>query len=320
MKFTNGINECRLVSYLLDELPGVERLEIDAWLNAHQDHRLYFDKLKAAWEKASVEVDTSVVDEDAEWRRFKDRIADIKETKVIKFNWMKIAAAAMFIGIVATVLLWNKSHREAANIIIAGAVIENDTLPDGSVITLNKKSSLSYDGSFGKEKRSVKLNGEAFFAVAHDTQKPFSINVGDLEVRVVGTSFNIRTAAESTEIVVETGLVQVEKAGGMVELSPGEKLISMTGKPVMIKETVKDGLYNYYRSKKFECRGTPLWQLVEKLNDAFDAHVIIKNEDLRNDQLTGTFSDTGLMDILKVVSNTLNIKVDQKGNEIVLYR
>lgn len=320
MKFTNGINECRLVSYLLDELPGVERLEIDAWLNAHQDHRLYFDKLKAAWEKASVEVDTSVVDEDAEWRRFKDRIADIKETKVIKFNWMKIAAAAMFIGIVATVLLWNKSHREAVNIIIAGAVIENDTLPDGSVITLNKKSSLSYDGSFGKEKRSVKLNGEAFFAVAHDTQKPFSINVGDLEVRVVGTSFNIRTAAESTEIVVETGLVQVKKAGGMVELSPGEKLISMTGKPVMIKETVKDGLYNYYRSKKFECRGTPLWQLVEKLNDAFDAHVIIKNEDLRNDQLTGTFSDTGLMDILKVVSNTLNIKVDQKGNEIVLYR
>ncbi|PZR27647.1 MAG: iron dicitrate transport regulator FecR [Citrobacter freundii] len=320
IKFTGGINESRLVSYLLEELPREQRREVDAWLDAHQDHQLYFDKLRAAWDKTSVEVDISRVDEEAEWLSFKDRIADRQVTKVVRFRWLKMAAAAMLIGVIAAVLVWQISDRPVVNTITAEAVIKNDTLPDGSVITLNKKSSLSYNALFGKDKRSVRLSGEAFFSVAHDAQKPFLINAGDVEVKVIGTSFNIRTTGESTEIVVETGLVQVKKAGGIVELSPGERLTSITGKPLMVKETVKDSLYNYYRSKRFECRGTPLWQLVEKLNDAFEANIIIENEELRNDQLTGTFNDTGLMDILKVVSNTLNIKVDQKGNEIVLYR
>ena len=96
-------------------------------------------------------------------------------------------------------------------------------MPDGSVITVNKNSTLSYPSEFKGKTREVALNGEAFFKVTPNKEKPFIIHVNDVTVRVVGTSFNIRSEKGKTEVIVETGIVQVTKNKRTVSLLPKRK-------------------------------------------------------------------------------------------------
>lgn len=98
------------------------------------------------------------------------------------------------------------------------------TLPDGSRVWLNASSSLRYPAAFSGENRTVELLGEAYFEVAKDARKPFQVRVGEMEVKVLGTHFNIM-AYEDEEAVKTTlleGAVEVKKSGSVKKLRPGQ--------------------------------------------------------------------------------------------------
>lgn len=314
------MDDTLLASYLLGELSMEEQAAVEAWVNNSPENRQYLEGFTNTWAKLSAgKVDTSVIDETEEWAKFKEKVDDIAEPKLIRMRLLKVAAAVLLLAAVGYFVTMLLGNQEARSTLQAGTAVKKETLPDGSVITLNKNASLSYSSSFGEKDRQVELQGEAFFSVAHDQQKPFMVKMGTLRVKVVGTSFNIKRLAATTEIVVETGIVQVLKADGMIELHPGEKAIAFEGKPLLVKEPVQDSLYNYYRTNRFVCRGTPLWKLVEMLNEAYGSSVIIANEKIREYPVSGSYSGSSLPDIIDVIVHTLQIKSDKKGNEIILY-
>lgn len=194
-----------------------------------------------------------------------------------------------------------------------------DTLPDGSVITLNKFSELKYPEKFVGNSRNISLEqGEAFFDVAKNRNKPFIIQVKDITVKVVGTSFNIKISDKNTEVIVETGIVQVSKNGKTVDLLPSEKVTVSSSNSSLIKENSTDHLYNYYRSKEFEANETPLKRVIEVLNEAYGAHIILEREELGELTLTTTFKNESLDDILDVISKTFNLKVEKKNKTIII--
>jgi transmembrane sensor len=135
---------------------------------------------------------------------------------------------------------------------------------------------------------------------------------------VVGTSFNIRSEDGVTEVIVETGVVQVTRNGKTVELRPAEKLKLGGADSVAGKEKVEDKLYNYYRSREFVCEETPLWKLVDVLNEAYDANIVIGNPKIRSERLTTTFNNDSLEHILEVLRLTFNITVLEEGDRIIL--
>ena len=139
-----------------------------------------------------------------------------------------------------------------------------------------------------------------------------------MQVRVVGTSFNIRTENGATEIIVESGRVEVIKNNRSVLLGPKEKILVQAVDSVLQKESDNEQLYNHYRTNEFVCDNTPLWKLVEVLNDAYHVNITIGRSELRSLPLDVTFSNESLEQILKVISLTLDIKVDTTGNRIVL--
>jgi ferric-dicitrate binding protein FerR (iron transport regulator) len=193
-----------------------------------------------------------------------------------------------------------------------------DTLADGSVVTLNKNARIHYPSRFTGNSRPVTLEGEAFFNVTANKEKPFIIRVKDISITVVGTSFNVSSKNGMTEIIVETGIVQVRKDNRVVELRRGESTRVKDGDLTMTKDRVADKLYNYYRSKEFVCDDTPLWKLVEVLNAAYDANIIISNDELRNLKLNTTFNNESLDKILEVISLTFGINISKEGNQIIL--
>jgi ferric-dicitrate binding protein FerR (iron transport regulator) len=199
----------------------------------------------------------------------------------------------------------------------SGGNVITDTLPDGSVVTLNKNSSLSYDKHFNGDSREITLEGEAFFDVTPDRTRPFLIHVNDVSVRVVGTSFNVRQSAEQTEVIVETGVVEVARDDHMVKLNPDEKaVVAKDGEP--LKQASTDDLYNYYRTRSFVCRSTPLWRLADVLGQAYGVEIVIPSEQVKQLQITASFQDEPLDNILKVVAETFSITVEKKNGQVIL--
>jgi transmembrane sensor len=318
------INDDLLVKYLLGEATTAEIEQVKQWLTADEANLAYYDQLKQVWDTSRQLATTSAVDENKAWERFQQRINTTKENKTVaipgRFGWMKIAASVIIvIGLgLGGFWLFNKNNSVEESIVQARQLVVKDTLSDGSVVTINKGSSITYPSRFKGNTRSISLKGEAFFNVTPDKKKPFIISVNDVQITVVGTSFNVKTINGNTEVVVETGIVRVTKGDKAIELKATEKLLAKPADTVLVKEEVTDHLYNYYRSKEFACDSTPLWKLVDVLNEAYNANIVIGRKELRNLSITTTFNNESLDQVLDVVSLTFSIKVTKDGDKIIL--
>jgi transmembrane sensor len=318
------ITDDLLVKYLLAEATPEEAGMVEEWLAADATNKKQFEDFKTIWEESKKLAVVSTVDDDEAWQRFKNRVQNEgnKGAAVRKMRpvaWLKIAA--LFILVAGAGLfgyqMFSENKVEALAVVSKGSTLV-DTLPDGSVVTLNKNSSLNYPSKFKGNTRTIALKGEAFFNVTPDKEKPFIINVNDVQVKVVGTSFNIRSENGVTEVIVETGVVQVTRNNKTVELRPAEKIKTGGVDSALVKERVEDKLYNYYRSKEFVCDDTPLWKLVEVLNEAYGANILIENKELRGLKLNTTFNNESLDRILEIVSQTFGITITKEQDRIIL--
>ena len=293
-------------------------------MNESVTHREYYNQFKKIWDQSKALAAESTVDVNKAWERFQNRLAAQNESpKILKhnrFSWMRIAASVILIaGLgIAAYFLVNKNNVSKEMIAQSGQNILVDTLSDGSVITLNKQSTVTYPSKFKGNKRAIALKGEAFFNVVPDKKKPFIVSVNDVQVTVVGTSFNIKSDSGITEVVVESGIVQVTKSGRTVELIAGEKIVISTNDSIATKEPVSDKLYNYYRTKEFVCDDTPLWKLVQVLNEAYDANIVIGRKELNDKKLNTTFNNESLDQVLEVIQLTFDITVKKEDGQIIL--
>jgi len=317
-----------LVKHLTGEATREESELVQQWLAEDEANQHYFDHFKLIWEESVQLAATTHVDEQLAWQRFQNRVQQKSfppsKAKVWSMN-NPLMRAAVIAGVVISIavltyVLFNNNPGKVLSMATVQATdnVKTDTLPDGSLVTLNKHSQISYPERFVKNKRVLQLNGEAFFKVTHDKEKPFEVHTNNITVTVLGTSFNVRSRGDTTEVIVETGIVQVATDKQTVVLKAGQKAITGLNEALVQTQANTDQLYNYYRSKKFVCEGTPLWKLAEKLNEAYDVHIVFENPNLRDSLLTTTFDNAPLNNILKVISTTFNISVTKEKGQIIL--
>ena len=323
-KRPDHINDDLLVKYLLDITTPQEKTAVTTWLAEKEVHQQYFEHFRLIWEESKKLAGVSTVDENDAWSRFQQRVgANENNSRIVQLdtrthwgNFLRIAA--VLIVLLGAAGFWYLSQvRIKPMIVSSGQKVVNETLPDGSLVTLNKQSSIIYAASFKKE-RSVKLEGEAFFDIAKDPAKPFVIKVNGVTVKVLGTSFNIKSTAGKTEVIVETGAVEVTSNHKSVQLQQHEKAVVTASQEAPSKQTNTDELYNYYRTQTFVCNNTPLWKLVNILNEAYGVNIVIANNDKRDLQINSTFTNSSLDSTLHVIGLTYEITVEKQGSQIIL--
>jgi len=307
-----------LVKYLLRETRPDEDRKVELWLAASEGHRKQFSNLELIWNTSKKLATTSTIDENEAWERFKIKTGNTPKKAPVKlwarYGWMKIAAALVLLC--GAWMMFNIAGSKDKTLTAYQHTL-TQVLPDGSNVTLNKNSVLSYSFAADGGNRNVKLErGEVFFNVAPDKQRPFIIEADGVNIEVVGTSFNVKHTESLTEVIVETGIVKVSEGEQVVELHKGEKVTAKGGKLTFLKNT--DQLYNYYRSDEFVADDTPLWRLVEVLNEAYQAEIRIENPALRNITLTTRFRNESLDRILQIVGETVNCEVVRQGNSYIL--
>ena len=317
----NSIDEL-LVKYLLHEADAQEHLTLMKWREAKAENEQYFTDFRLIWEESKKLQSTIAVDETAAWERLQIRLnkdqapaAAPRRVNLVMRNLMRVAAVLVLC--VGGYFLYEQQTNKMITV-YSEAAIRKETLPDGSVVTLNRHASVTYPKRFTGASRGITLSGEAFFNITPDKAKPFIIEANGVSVKVVGTSFNVKTGADKTEVIVETGIVEVIKREYSVRLNPAEKATVTATAAAPVKDVAKDALYNYYRTNEFVCNNTPLWRLVEVLNEAYDARIVIGNDNIRELPLTATFKNENLNDILSIIIETLDVTAERRGTDIVL--
>ena len=314
-----------LVKYLLGEATAEEREQVAEWSARDTANRRYFDHFRLLWDTGRALAPDAPVNEEEAWGRFLERrgadraapTAPPRGPLAIRRPALRWLAAALVL-LLAGAGAWAYLTRTKTLILEAQTAALTQTLPDGSEVTLNKHSSLQYPEHFKGADRPVILKGEGFFRIAPDASRPFLVRVGGATVRVLGTSFNVRNRDGATEVVVETGRVEVRINDSSQELGPGERALIAAGGKVVQRQPGTDELYQYYRTRTFVCRSTPLRELVRVLSDAYDTHIRIGKEGAGDLPLTATYRDESLDSVLDVVTQTLGLSWSRQGGEVVI--
>jgi len=190
------------------------------------------------------------------------------------------------------------------------------TLPDGSKISLNTGAVLRYPGQFRGKKRSVSLEGEAYFDVAHDASKPFIIATDGVRVEVKGTSFYINTRLMNGdfELVLTTGKVELyfeRQPGKSMTVSPGEKAI-IHGGQISISPN-EDANYMAWKTHRIIFTNDPLDAVAAALSKVYQADIRLGDPSLASCRLTATFDNQSLESVLKIIKATLDVDVRNSG-------
>ena len=309
-----------LIKFLLKETTEDEHISVQNWMNASPANKAHFIKFEKIWNSSKNLSTKKDISEIEAWERFKQK-AHTQGPEIINikpnFSWLKIAA--MLFVVAASWSLYEILSPVSYIPVLAGNKVTTKTLPDGSEITLNKNSTITYANNF-KNNRTIHLEqGSVFFNVVHDETKPFIIDIDNVSVRVVGTSFNIKHLKEQTEVIVETGIVKVSLGKKEINIQKGEKVIINNNVDQLVKTQSTDQLYNYYRSNEFVTNNTPLWHLIEVINEAYGSTVIIKDSAIKNLSLNTTLkTSASLHDYFQVICKTLNLTLVRNQNEIIL--
>lgn len=194
-------------------------------------------------------------------------------------------------------------------------------LSDGTVVYLNAESRLRYPVYFGKGKREVELEGEAYFEVAPDKERPFRVKTSDLDVRVLGTGFNVSAYPNEyrSEVTLAYGVVMVEEGGKEVALKPGEQIMVDKQSGKVFVRTVNAWKICSWKSGILYFEGMPLEELAVKLSRWYDVQFFFTSEKLKQLKFTGALKKYNSIDyVLSLIEATTDIRVQIKGRTIMV--
>lgn len=312
-----------LVKYLLHETTGEETVLAEQWIAELPEHQRYFEQLKTVWHQTSSLDQAVPPNEEEAWQRFRT-LAGVSRPKSSRpIRWWHIARiAALWIAIIGGAWMVYQLFRAVDNglVLASGATAKTDTLSDGTVVTLNKHSTIRLSPGFSRHSRALTLEGEAFFDVSANNDLPFTVQAPQATITVLGTSFNINSRDKQTEVIVEHGEVKVSGPENSVQLSAGEKVVVGPGNKPIDKQKVQNELYNYYRTGTLVCQSTPLSAVIRSLNEAYETDISLDNHALGELPLTTTFYLTQPLDsILSIIQQTFpEITVSRQGTQIRL--
>lgn len=239
------------------------------------------------------------------------------------FTWVKYAASvAVMLGMAFG--YYSKSNIETKEIIVT--TLTNNTnkpktyvLTDGSKIILRKGSSISFDENFNTSERKVELKGEAFFDVARNENKIFTIKTGNLYTEVLGTSFNINAKKEKIKVAVVSGLVKVYDANNVIRIKPNQEAIYTSQSKDLSKHNVNTKLATLWFKNKLRLKGISLKEISDLLKNRFGTELISDNPKLLNKRISLTITQNDNTEsIIKKINNINEIKIEKTLHSNVL--
>lgn len=199
------------------------------------------------------------------------------------------------------------------------------TLSDGTRVWLNAASSIRYPTAFSAEKRIVEISGEAFFEVAKDASKPFIVKKGDLEIKVLGTAFNVNTYDNESALKVTLLEGSVKVAAGDQQsalLKPGQQaMINASSAKGVLKLVAHADIEKVvaWKNGLFVFHNDDLGSIMRKLGRWYDVEVSYEDNNMISSHFTGAIRrQVTLSEVLKMLELAGGARFKIAGRKIIV--
>ena len=302
--------------YLNGEATAEEREQLLQWL---QD-----DKDVARWLRADIELAEDRIPQNIKDRVLQNVINQEPKGDRRPFRRLRrvlVAACVMLCLVASGVVGWligGGRQVPANNMFIVRTNLGEHSqvsLPDGTQVTLNALTTISYDCSSVDGKRHVTVAGEAIFNVAKDEEHPFVVNTNAMEVTCLGTSFNVRnyTDENNISVVLTEGKVRVEAAGADMTMEPDSRVVFDRQALTLTKQIVPSENYTCWLSGEVRYNDQTLEEIAAELSRNYHIKVVITSDNLLKERFTGYLGQSSLRNVLDVLclASNMNYHIDQ---------
>jgi ferric-dicitrate binding protein FerR (iron transport regulator) len=333
----NGIKTI-LLAYFSGEITEQERKELLQWLEADEANRKIMAEMADWWAMSHVPLFVS-----GREAGFKKYFGDLTETshtqakyKRFRFSFVaKVAAVALFFLLVSTTSYYVGKNTQTISREVASyetvVPLGSKTkviLPDKSIVWINAGSTLTYSDNVAGNRREVLLEGEAYFEVAPDSLKPFIVKTGDVDVKVLGTSFDVRAYRDekTIDVVLLTGKVDVylnNTTDGYynanAELMPNQMLSYNRETSDMRIAVVHSPDYSAWKDGQIKFSEQSFTRIARDLERIYNIEIEINSNYLKKEIFTGSFSEKHTVtDIFKEIDVDKKYKWTQTGTKFII--
>jgi ferric-dicitrate binding protein FerR (iron transport regulator) len=366
-KENNLSPEILISGYLKGELDPEEVKELMSWIKSDPSNKRKFDEYCEIWITARSGVKHPEYNFHEGFWKFKQQIGMTDQASVnsskkrLYFNFLKYAAVFILAASLSGLLFYylgknnaRSQYNSVNELIVPMGSSAKFNLSDGTTVTLNAGSRLTYDNCFGLDDRSVTLEGEAFFNVAKESDKPFIVRTSHINIKALGTAFNVK--AYSSDKTIETTLVEgsvkiegisAEGSSEVTVLKPNQKLtfykedltivdetavkedkqeknvqpeqvLKPASIPRVITENVNVEPVISWKENKWIFEKQSLEQIAIELERKYDVRIIFESERLKYYRFTGIILAEPIEQVLEVMSITAPINFRLKGNVVTL--
>jgi transmembrane sensor len=340
-----------IVKFLAGDITRDESHILKDWLKNSPGNREYFNSFRDVWLASAL---LGRVNEPAKKSR---TLGVIRE-------WAKIAAVfafALLLGALGYRTFFNTSiiaqgKNDPVTIESKRGAMSSVTLPDGSRAWLNAESKITYGNGYNTSLREIELIGEAYFDVVTNPSKPFVVKAGNLEIKALGTSFNVKAYPEdgSVTTTLVNGHVIIEGRDNKnkdfeIELQPNQTITYFNDQQdyiahleettelnsqsqgsesllttrledlsIIKQDQVKTELFTSWKDKNWVIEQQSLENLTRDMERRYDVIIEFNSESIRKYRFSGTIQNETLEQILYILHNTLPLKYTMEKGRIVI--
>lgn len=316
------IGDDLLLRVLTEEASAEELERVKQWFEASEANRKHFNQLSILWNtsEASGKFKATYLQDD--WKKVSVRIQQLgveesgTRSKTRSFIPWLVRAAAVLILSVGFYFVIQSIYAPSFEVATTSEV-RTVTLEDGTVVYLNANSKLIYPEKFEGNARAVSLEGEAFFEVARNPNKPFRITSGKISTEVLGTSFNINSTEDEALVTVVTGKVRVmNEKNKEILLTPGEQ--GIYSKDQLRKQLTSDENFLSWKTNVLVFNNTPISKVIDNINRHYHQHIKLESGSLTGCTLSSRYEKQSLEAILSELQLLFALEIERTNKLVII--
>lgn len=341
-----------IIRFLEGRTSSEENNRLEEWKNASKENEEHFNAMRNIW-LISLSAPTTTksgqsedIDElKTEYKKLHKRIQPF--TFKMYFKPLVVAASiilALFIGTKINSVVPESSfltQNDSLRFESVKGSISIITLPDGSKIWLNSNTDIAYsNSSYNKEERVIELDGEAFFDVVTDPEKPFIVKTKGIEVKATGTSFNVRAYSEDPDVTTTLveGILHIEGVDKNnhpfnmevqpnqtityfpeenltkedldflpVHALPSQSTLNAQSIPAVKMENIDTKVFTSWKDKRWMIENDKFAVLKNKLERRFNVVFVLEDEAVKEYRFSGSFETETIGEVMQILKHTIPI-------------
>jgi ferric-dicitrate binding protein FerR (iron transport regulator) len=327
-----------IVKYLMQRLTEEESALVAEWIKNDESNQDFLFSLEELYWANRMEEMQRLADTNQEWKKLEYQILHGREKRKEKKHRKKFSSLTAILKYAAIIAVsislpfmafqmgfFNKTEKQNLPSFITVVTGKGERsqliLPDGTKVWMNACSSLKYNTGLSSG-RQLQLTGEAYFEVAKDEHRPFIVSTPLLDVKVLGTKFNLKAfeGDDKIQATLYEGLIAANTHDQSFKkdffLNPGEQLIYKKDKTLVITTLSctdaidwKNGIFRFNKQT--------LQDIAHSLERSFDAEITIMDANLAQEKFTCEFkNEENLIDILNILKRTKKLDYAMKGSKV----